>query len=250
MGRAMDAIAFAGAVLAWLMGLVVGARLVRIAAYTYQTPELTIGLSYVLTAGFGFPPMILSAEVWRTQRDLAELLQVFASFPICAGLLAISIGVWRIFRPTRRWPLWVVTAIWCGTALCLGLALGAADHEGFRIWFWRAVNFATLGWLWMSVEAFLLFDRLRRRARYGLANAEVANRVLLWGVASVAAVTSSLLGWMMLDLRDPGLLFTLRIGQSAAQWGCVLAMWLAFFPPKAYRRRFAAPAQAAAASGA
>lgn len=246
----MDAVAFAGSVLAWLMGLVVGARLLRIAADTHQTPELTIGLSYILTAGFGFAPMIVAAEVWRTQRDLAELLQLFGLFPICAGLLAISIGAWRIFRASQRWPLGIVAAIWLGTVLCMAMAVGAADHDAFRLWFWRAVNFGTLGWLWMGVEALLLFERLRRRARYGLASAEVANRVLLWAIASGAAVTSSLLGFGFQTVPDAEMFFALRLAQSAVQWGCVVAMWLAFFPPQAYRRRFAAPIVSATARGA
>lgn len=246
----MDAIAFAGTVVAWLLGLVVGVRLLRIAAYTHQTPELTIGVSYVLTGGFGFPPMLLSGEVWRTQHDLAILLQVFALFPILAGILAISVGAWRIFRPRERWPLILLAGIWITTGICAGFALAAEQQDEFGRWFWYAIGFATAGWVWMSVEAFRLSTLLSRRARYGLASAEVANRVLLWGVASVAAVMSTLFGLLSVGTHDPSLRYALRISQSAVQWACILSMWLAFFPPQAYRRRFAAPLGATAASGA
>lgn len=245
----MDAIVFAGTAVTWLMGLVVGARLLRIAASTHQTPELTIGVSFLLTAGCGLLPMLLAREVADLPRDLATLLQVFGMFPILAGILAVSLGTWRIFRPRDRWPAVLLVAIWLGTASCATVALAADEHAVFWRWLWNAVATATASWLWMGIEAFLLAGVLSRRARYGLASPEVANRVMLWGVASIAAVTSASLGWIAAGLEPMSFRSAVRITQSSVEWTCVLSMWLAFFPPEAYRRRFTAALRAPAASG-
>lgn len=245
----MAAIVLAGSVLAWLMGLAVGARLLRIAARTHQTPELAIGLSYVLTAGFGFPPLILASQLRASQPDLGQMLLVFAQFPICAGLFATSLGAWRIFRPAARWPGVLIALIWGSTATFVGRAILAEDYLDFRVESWNAILAGTLGWVWMSVESFLLWSKLRKRARFGLASPEVTNRVLLWGVSSVAAIVSSAMGRIQIEIADLDVKSFVALAHSADLWACAIAMWLAFFPPVAYRRRVAAQRNLAAQGG-
>lgn len=79
----------------------------------------------------------------------------------------------------------------------------------------------------------------RNEERRKAANAEVANRVLLWGIASVAAVLSTLCGVMGVGIHDPSLRYTLQITQSAAPWACAVDVARLLSPggvPAAVRR--------------
>jgi hypothetical protein len=88
---------------------------------------------------------------------------------------------------------------------------------------------------------------MRRRARMGLGDPIVANRLLLWGIGAsgIAAVTlvhlvAQLLGRYELPPSLVGVVSALLLGTAVAEW-------LAFFPPRAYRRRFGRRAEAARA---
>ena len=77
----------------------------------------------------------------------------------------------------------------------------------------------------------------RRRARLGLTEPLVANRFLLWGLGTLAALGIWLHSlWSEIAQRSERTEWYLVV--TVLGCGCALSIWLAFFPPRAYRRRF------------
>jgi hypothetical protein len=92
---------------------------------------------------------------------------------------------------------------------------------------------------WATWEALRQYAHARRRVRHGLTEAIVANRFLLWGLATFAAIGIWLHAlWREIarsnDQTEAYLVVTALGG------ACALSIWLAFFPPRAYRSRFTA----------
>ena len=96
-----------------------------------------------------------------------------------------------------------------------------------------------------AVKALRQATLARRRVRIGLTEPLVANRFLLWGVSTLAAngIWAYSLWRELVQESD-----TTEFYLVASVLGCIcaLAIWLAFFPPRAYRQRFATRAAAAA----
>ena len=57
------------------------------------------------------------------------------------------------------------------------------------LWVGVAVGISTFAW--SAGESFALYGQLQRRARIGLVEPAVVNRVLLWGIGSLAAFAMS-----------------------------------------------------------
>ncbi|MBW2233629.1 MAG: hypothetical protein JRH17_24890, partial [Deltaproteobacteria bacterium] len=91
--------------------------------------------------------------------------------------------------------------------------------------------------IWSGYEAFRFHGLMQKRLQLGLADPLVTNRFLLWGIAQVAALT----GLSMRVLDAHGVLTEVAaVMMPAAGLGAAIAYWITFFPPEAYRRRFAA----------
>lgn len=240
----MELFGFAGVLALALASLAVGVRLLALARRTKGTPELTIGLSY-LFAGFLSCLLTLAAtELARTGSPSVAPVQAANDVAQHAGNVCLVLFVWLVFRP--------------GTALGRALGLGATAAIVASL----AGNLATLGagvaptafdassivlriaiYAWAAAESFGEYAAARRRVRLGLADPLVANRLLLWGVGTGCV----LLLWLeaLWRLASGG-------GGASASYPtiavlgltCALTSWLAFFPPAAWRRRFAAPPSA------
>jgi hypothetical protein len=85
---------------------------------------------------------------------------------------------------------------------------------------------------------------MQRRARIGLVEPAVVNRVLLWGIGSLAAFAMSGYGLLTRVALGPVQSDGMRLVSSALGMIAAVAIWLAFFPPAAYRRRVARSAVA------
>jgi hypothetical protein len=80
---------------------------------------------------------------------------------------------------------------------------------------------------------------MRKRVRVGLLEAAVADRVRLWGVGSGAACGMAAYGLVTRLAIGPVVPDVHRVLSSALGLVAAVAIWLAFFPPAAYRRRLA-----------
>jgi hypothetical protein len=223
---------------------VIGVRLLRVAARTRQAPELSMGLALVSSGAIGFPLLIASQAIATGSAPslTTHLLSAFGSAFTFVGYVGLMIGTWRIYRPAAQWPraalaigsLVVVAA--CATTFATRDATPGGTRE-IALWTGVAVGIATFGW--SAGESFALYGQLQRRARIGLVEPAVVNRVLLWGIGSLAAFAMSGYGLLTRVVLGPVESDGMRLVSSALGMIAAVAIWLAFFPPAAYRRRIA-----------
>lgn len=227
-----------------LVSALVGVRLLALARRTREAPELAMGLAFVLSGAIAFP--LLTAAGFLAAADeptLARGAAAIGTTSLFAGYVGLAIGGWRIYRPSERWPLVPIAA---GTALLVvasAVSFVSTDSRpgGLRdVFFWTGASVGSLTFGWNAFESFSLYRQLRRRLALGLAEPEVANRVLLWGIGSCAACAMTLHGLASRLLVGQVLGDGYRVISSALGLTAAIAIALAFFPPAGYRRRFAA----------
>jgi hypothetical protein len=231
--------------------LVVGIRLLLLAARTRQTPELALGLTLFVSGGLGGILYFLGST---RAEDLGTLAVWFGG----SGRLCLTVGAitlwgftWRVFRPDAPWA-----AALFALATCVVVAgfVGEAMTTGFRAesidGFWSPLGVLARGlaYLWASIESLHYFGILRRRLRIGLGDPELVNRFLLWGIATTAA--SGIYAVALLNLLESSAhdvaagvfkptwaLLTSGLGLTSA-----VCTWLAFLAPARYRRWLASAA--------
>ena len=110
--------------------------------------------------------------------------------------------------------------------------------------YWTHFGARTFAFAWVGVEGTRQALQMRRRLALGLVDPVVANRFWLFAgfgwcaalmscIGAVGAVAVPVASWT----SDAVALTTSALGLAAAVW-----MWLAFFPPAAYRSWVAARA--------
>lgn len=244
MAEILGGIAF-GAFLA--VSLALGVRLLGLARRTRKLPELAIGLNFLLAGAIGYG-LLLAAESLRL---LPAPWDGRGSF---AGVTAISLGAGfvglfsrAVFRPESRAAALVLAGLigW----LALGVVGSWVLHvervtDGAGAWLgrWGPNVGLLLAFGWAAIEPLLFHRLLRRRLRIGIGDPLVANRMLLWGVGSGAIavvagihLVAQILGHYELPQSLIGVVSLLVLTTAVAEW-------LAFFPPRAWRARFAASA--------
>jgi hypothetical protein len=244
----MRVLGLAGVAAFTVTSALVGFRLLRLAARTHRAPELAMGLAFVLSAAVGFPLFTVALLLKQAGTAAATVhgIESTGALFTYAGYLSLAIGNWRIFRADRRWPLAAIVALataTCSVATVVVVLRDARPGQPRELTIWAGVAIGLVVFAWSSAESLLLHRRLRRRLRLGLVEPEVVNRVLLWGVGSLAAVGMTAHGLALRILLGPG--DAISDGQRLVASGlglvAAVAIGLAFFPPAAYRRRFAAP---------
>lgn len=227
----------------------VGIRMLVLARRTHGMPELLLGLSLLLGGLIG-----ASLEVFVMLR-LPDLEPAFAGrllllAKLCGGLgiTMHNLFIWKVFRPDDGWG-----ALGFGLLTAL-LAVGLFGHElsgSFAtgkvvpLWFWIELVGRVAAPLWLSFEALRYWTLMRRRVVLGLGDPLLANRFLLYGTSALLSVTmmlTSVVG-QTADPYGPTLVADIALlVLFASGVGASICYALAFFPPAAYRQRFA-PAQ-------
>jgi hypothetical protein len=225
-----------------LASLLLGVRLLLLARRTRELPEMCIGLAMLLMGGLGYPLIMTARMAVRLAGPTRVGVMAFAVVLMGVGILAVGVFTWQVFRPAERWPLWALAAAALSMLVCLllqardpGLEAAAFHNQGlgFRLFLLHSA----LASGWGASESLLTGSRLRRRLRLGLADPVVTERVLLWGVASLASAivsaTSTTAGFLGINFAATtfGAAVTAPLGLIAAG-----SMWLAFLPPSAYLR--------------
>jgi len=227
----------------------VGVRLLALARRTRRLPELAMGLNCLLAGSVGYA-LLLAAESLRLLPAPQDGWASFAGVAsISAGAGCVALFSRRVFR--RRAPGagaalvllagWLALGVWGSWALHVERA-----GDGPGVWLGRwAPNLGLLAaYAWAGFEPFVYRVRLRRRARLGIGDPLVANRLLLWsgGTLAIASITllhlaAQLAGHYELPPALVGPVSLLALAAAATQW-------LAFLPPRWYLRRLerAAPA--------
>jgi hypothetical protein len=246
------------------LGVVV--RLLRLGRGRGVGPELALALFFLLAIFLGGGILM---SVYASWADPAlGVPEAFEGPLLCAALLLSSTGnaalclftAWT-FHPGRPWARHGVAAV--VAILALGLALQAAT-EGFAIrvlpghGYWISFAGRAVGPLWVAIESLRYWRRLRRRVALGMGDPLVANRFFLWGVWSSALLLNAfadLAARIAYFLRtgsttdwDPALGLPVVLATIAASSVIgalsVVTLFLAFFPPRRFRRWIATRAPA------
>lgn len=221
----------------------VGLRLAALGARSRRLPELAMGAGYLLFGALGYP---LAAVARASAADGAAHAGVWLALALAIqnlGVLACYVFNGRVFRPGR-----IGAAVTAAGGLLLaiswighGIEPGWASAESRGPWYYTGLATRAAAFVWGAAEAFTYWARLRRRARIGLADAVVANRMLLWGTSSLIIA----LGFAVFaagTLSPAGVNASpIVLAVSACGLGAAATMTLAFFPPAGYRRWLARP---------
>jgi hypothetical protein len=234
--------------LAGLLGLaafsvtsfVVGFRLLALGSRTRQVPELTIGASFVLGGGIACVLSVVAAWLELRLGAPFQLALGASTLALHAGVGCLGVFTWRVFRPGDRWAA-VLFGV-CAAGLALGflgrLATGDFTPDRTAVFEWVGIASRVLVYAWALTETLREYRAARRRCAIGLADPLVANRFLLWGIGLAAILAVWLYAAALLATgRDVA---GSRLLVSGLGFVCALSLWLAFFPPAAYRSRFAA----------
>ena len=212
--------------------------------------QWVLGLHLLLSMGIGY--VLTSVGVISVEFG-APLPESLLPWMVGGGYASSSLGLCltldftrRVFRPGRTGALAIAFA--CGLAIWagwLGYALTGGIFHGRFVggWYWVMTGGMVATNVWVAWEPILYFARLRKRVRLGLAEPVVANRMLLWGIGSVARavlVPAGPIGnsWMAgldesarLSAGAVVLVITSTLGLITG-----VAYWLTFQPPQAYLR--------------
>lgn len=236
----MEIFALVGLSAYCLVSLVVGIRLLVLSHRTRELPERLMGLAFLTGGAVGYPILVASTQSLGTDPALARTLY-YAGMPFISGCSVLLYRFWQaVYHPAERKAAFVFWA--AAVLLAVGLAgqwttteVGSVSSDG--AWY-RLQLYVQGGAYAINMWANGRFHRaLRRRVPLGLADPVVANRVLLWALASLSVVVQY--------VYSIGLLYVTPAGQQAlANPGIISALGLAagvlilfaFFPPRAYRQ--------------
>lgn len=234
-----------GIVLFIVASAVVGVRLLLLYKRLRQPPELFLGLAYLLAGTLGWGGLLIGTLTTPKGQTVAEAYQASSVVVGDIGTLCFYLFVWYVFRRDSvgaKVALGVVAlaflvSITCDTVL-KGVTYGPPPGSATTL---AGMAGRTAVFAWMASEAFASYVAFRKRARIGLGNPQVANRLLLWGLSALVMFTLSALATSLYFTATDTVDATLKQTQAGGIYGILaaissVAIWLAFFPPQFYER--------------
>ncbi len=234
-----------GVIVFILSSVVVSFRLLLLFARLRQPPELFLGLAYLIAGALGWGGLLVGAVTTPPGKSLPEAISAWSVITGNVGSLCLYLFTWYVFRRESKVAKLPVALAPVGFAVSLvhntfinHLTYGPPPGTPTV---WLGMFGRTIVYAWTATEAFLAYAAFRRRARIALGNPLVANRLFLWGVASVPSLLLSIVAVTLYVTAANGVQATSRHADAGSFYGaCALitaiTQWLAFFPPKAYVR--------------
>lgn len=222
--------------------LVIGGRLLLLWSRTREVPELSIALSFLLGGGLGYISWITLA-IAASQGASAPVLGWVTRFGLattCLGAIANGVGIALIFRPGARWTIPFLGTLALFMAGAFAAAAAASSPESASSAFWAGLLSILPIYAWAAGEALGMARTLHRRARIGLADPIVVNRIAQWGVSGAVVVLMTSLSFVSRLLHGPILPAWVSALNAAMGLVAAAAIWFGFFPPRAIRERLAA----------
>ena len=238
-----------------LAALVVATRTFVLWRRTRGLPELLLGLYLSCATVLGYPILIACTRIPPTQMWPLHLAgQLVMSF----GFVFLLLFTLNVFRPGVLWARCLVglclMAFTAGAIVYYRELTGENPRPTAELITINLINTTPIAfaYFWTTFEALSYHRQLRLRMSLGLADPAVVNRLLLWGLmtlAAGAAVVISLGGMLLGSFLSPPLILVLSsLGVAHA-----FCLFLAFQPPRWYSAWLAAredrEAQGAATAG-
>jgi len=226
--------------------LVLGVRLLALAARTAHSPERRLGIIAAL--------MGLSYAFYELPHFFADVPAIKSPYAL-TGRVLFNLSVVclaqlcrQIFHPSRGWARAAVA----GAAVALGLAIAASFYEGdvlgyapLGTWsFWIEWVVQALVPMWFAIESFVACARMRRLRALEIGDPLAPHRYSLWGVFGIGQVVCSFVVVPMYVEFQTVNFFTSSMDTLLGVWEILsaAALWLAFFPPAFWRGRIEAAA--------
>lgn len=225
------------------VSLTVGTRLLMQARRTRKLPELAMGLNFILAGFVGYALLVAAESLHLFPPGLAGVASFFGVSGIAIGAAFVCLFTQHVFHPQGRAARVAVAGIaaWLGASIWGAWVLHVVRPvDGLGVWLghWGSHLGLLAAYGWSTVESLRYYALMRRRVQVGVAEPLVANRFLLWGTGTLATVLVTLL-YATLQLFGHYELPASLIGVSSLLvLVTAISEWLAFFPPRAYRKRF------------
>lgn len=203
---------------------------------TRKLPELFLAISIFFSVVGNGIVVALGADVTDATYPVASI-QLGAMILNVGFTFAVIFNAY-VYRRDATWAWSLATILSAGLFAAQGWAwaLGIENDDHAPL-FWTKFALRAICYGWGAVEALLYYRLMRRRVRHGLGEPVVANRFLLWGVASILAIVT-LAGFQMVrwfGFESPLGAASLIVGSFAGAPSAAL-FWLTFFPPRRYRQ--------------
>jgi hypothetical protein len=239
---------FAGLSIGLLMlsALIVAIRTSALWRRSRELPELLLTMMLMSVTVIGYPLAVACSQI-----PAVELLPIHIAYPLAInfGFACLLLFTLRVFRPRVLWATCLVGLCLMLLVVCTVAYIVEATGENPRAQMdmvgLSLLNSApvSVAYFWTTFESLSCYQRLRLQLRLGLTEGLVANRMLLWGLMTLAAGIAVII--------NAGALFTGSfmsplIVSVSSSLGVVHAscLFLAFHPPGWYRgwveRRYAA----------
>jgi hypothetical protein len=239
-----------GELIAGIVYLTVGFRLLRLSGRTGELPERLLGATFLW---MGISAILYVLPTWPIFESLWTTLSYAGRLTYIPASVMLAVFTRRVFRPNERWGNWLV---WVSVILVVSGVGGstlAGDLEGFSIrsgWFWLEWTGYTVPFAWACAEAFAQYQHAQRRVKLELCEPLICNRYLLWSLFGALQTFSSLTIIPQYYVYETTNQFTPIY--DFVYGGFVIASLVmiafVFFPPVFYRRWFESVDPAAAAT--
>ena len=237
-----------------IMAIVIGIRLQLLFRRTGQQAERMLGLGIMFTAGLGYGIM-MAGLVGRSFAG-GEAAPEYFYWITLTGWVFHNLGVMfmlrfirLVFRPDAAWATWLIRGMvvvmwvfWSGYVADGGVETGTPNAS-----YWAMLSVIGTYPIWSGCEAYRYYGLMRRRVAIGLGGPIVANRFLLWSLASASATASI---WVINVPYILGLPFVVGVVSLASSIAMLITgifglitvalYWLTFFPPRWYQAYVAA----------
>jgi hypothetical protein len=237
-GKKLEGNAYLGEFAAGIIYLLAGARLMLLGIRTGETPERFLGACFVM---FGASGILYALGEFEIFSGFQTPLYFAARVVYLPGAVLIAAFTARVFRSDDRWARWLVWGVAALFVIEVGGSALQGDWDGFSLsnaWFWLEFVGYALPFGWAAAEAFREYRQARRRVSIGLCEPSVCNRLFLWSLFGVIQFVGCfvVIGQYAAYGRENVFTATWDILYSGTTLAALVAMWLAFFPPKSYAR--------------
>lgn len=235
-----------------VFAIVIGVRLIALSRRTNRAPERSLGFGFIGTAGLGYGILMFGMIGRRTAGwdDAPE----FYTWIIALGWIFHNLGVTfmldfvqRVFRPDAGWArslkIMLSLVLWLGWLA--DSSTGGLTASRPSLYFWIAFSVIGTYPLWVAAEAFRYWRLMRKRVSIGLADPLVANRFLLWTIASMTTVASiwsvevpTYLGYARMSPESEHVTQIAMLCTALFGIATIATYWLTFFPPTWYQSHF------------
>lgn len=222
---------------------ILGARLIWLWRRTREWPELAIGASFLLAGFVGYAAWLVIGVLrggGATPETIKQVAQIGLALTI-AGAQCNGVGTLLIFRPGAKWAKALLAIAGVLMATCWARYFGSVAGESAPQ-FWLGILSIVPLYAWAAVESLSLGSLLRKRARLGLADPLVVNRMTQYGVSGAAVVASIAVSYtsqLVYGIAPPP--WTAALASGLLVVGAA-SIWLGFFPPASVRARLLARA--------